>query len=409
MSARPVSLRRRVALAYTALGFALSLLFAGAVIYITEDYEAVLVEEILRGQAEDYSLRLAAEPDAPLPQTHRLSGYLKDHNGHDDIPAEYAALPPGIHESAQEQLDGIHIGVFDTPAGRLVFVIDLRDIEELERHLAWFLAAMIVLGTTLAGWLGWLFAGRTVAPVSRLAEAVDALPTLPRATALAASVSHDELGRLASAIDRYQARLVEADAHEQTFFADASHELRTPVAVVRGTAEVLLDGPEADPGMRQRLRRLDRGMQELTDLLDVLLDLARRREMQMETIDARALLLEAASASVGPGTAVRVEIEAAGTLLLPRRESLLLLRSVIRRLLPPDVPGLLRLRLQGSAVEFGFAPDDGLPSSRDTQPPQRSDRGFGLTLTARLAERMGWRWQQAGDGVRVSLPDSALI
>jgi signal transduction histidine kinase len=269
---------------------------------------------------------------------------------------------------------------------------------------------MIVLGTALAGWLGWLFAGRTVAPVSRLAEAVDALPTLPRNTALAASVSHDELGRLASAIDRYQARLVEADAYEQTFFADASHELRTPVAVVRGTAEVLLDGPEADPGMRQRLRRLDRGMQELTDLLDVLLDLARRREMQMETMDARTLLAEAASASTGAGTAVRVEIEAAGRLLLPRRESLLLLRSVIRRLLPPDVPGLLQLRLQGSTVEFGFAPDDGSPSSRDTQSPQRSDRGFGLTLTARLAERMGWRWQQADDGLlRVSLPDSALI
>lgn len=409
MNPTAISLRRRVALACTMLGFLLSLLFAGAVAYTAEDYEAVMVEEVMRGQAEDYSVRLAVNPDLPLPRTHRLSGYRRDRLGHSDIPAEFAALPTGFHESEQEDVDGIHVGVFDTPAGRLVFVMDLRDIEQLELHLSWFMAAMIVLGTALAGWLGWWLAGKAVAPVSRLAEAVDALPTQPQATALAASVSHDELGRLASAIDRYQARLVEADAYEQTFFADASHELRTPVAVVRGTAEVLLDGPEADPGMRQRLRRLDRGMQELTDLLDVLLDLARRREMQMETMDARALLAEAASASTGAGTAVRVEIEAAGTLLLPRRESLLLLRSLIRRLLLPDVPGLLRLRLHGSTVEFGFAPDDGPPSSRDTQ-SQRSDRGFGLTLTARLAERMGWRWQQAGDGLlRVSLPDSALI
>lgn len=414
MSARPVSLRRRVALAYTALGFALSLLFAGAVVYITEDYEAVLVEEILSGQAEDYSLRLAVMPNTPLPQTHRLSGYRRDREGHDDIPAEYASLPPGLHESAQEDLDGMHIGVFDTPAGRLVFVIDLRDIEQLERHLVWFLAAMIVLGTALAGWLGWLFAGKTVAPVTRLAEAVDALPTLPQSTDLAAEVSHDELGRLAGAIDRYQARLVEADTHEQAFFADASHELRTPVAVVRGTAEVLLDAPEADTATRERLRRLDRGMQELTDLLDVLLGLARRRQLQMETVDAQSLLREAACASASAeadaAMRVRIEVVAAGHLTLPRHESLLLLRSLIRRILPPDVPGILRLRLQESSIALAFIADGGVTAPHRAVHMQRSDRGFGLTLTARLAERLGWQWQEAEGGtLQVRLPTSAIV
>ena len=55
----PLPLRRRVALALTALGFLLSALFAAATIAVTEDYEHVLASEILRGQAEDYGLRLS--------------------------------------------------------------------------------------------------------------------------------------------------------------------------------------------------------------------------------------------------------------------------------------------------------------------------------------------------------------
>ena len=49
MNATPLPLRRRVALALTALGFLLSTLFAAATIAVTEDYEYVIANEILRG------------------------------------------------------------------------------------------------------------------------------------------------------------------------------------------------------------------------------------------------------------------------------------------------------------------------------------------------------------------------
>lgn len=411
MSLKRVSLRRRVLIAFTGLGFALSLIFAAAVAYTVDRYEAILVEEVLRGQAEDYSLRLIANPGLPLPQTHRLSGYRRDASGRSDIPAAYADLPPGFHESEREDVDGIHVGVFDTDVGRLVFVMDLRDIEQLEQALAWFLAGMVVLGTALAGWLGWLFSAGTVAPVARLAEAVDALPTQPQPTALAESVSHDELGRLAGAIDRYQARLVEADANERIFFADASHELRTPMAVVRGTAEVLLDGPQTDAGTRLRLRRLDRGMQEMTDLLDVLLGLARRREPVPEVLDARELLQEAvtASALADDAQAAPVAIEAAGRLRLPRHESLLLLRSLIRRVQPPEEQGRLMLHLQGADLSLAFVGERASPSP-NAATSRRSDRGYALTLTARLAERLGWHWRQTGErALSVRLPQDAIV
>ncbi|MFS8137208.1 MAG: histidine kinase dimerization/phospho-acceptor domain-containing protein, partial [Thermomonas sp.] len=326
-------MRQRSTLAFTLMGFVLSALFALATSWAADDYESTMVAEILKSQAEDYGARLAIDPDITLPRTRRLSGYLRRGSEAGNIPVVYAGLQPGFHEA--DRIDGseAHIGVFDTVAGRLVFVIDVSAIESFERHLNWMIAAVLVLGTALSGWLGWIFAGGVLRPVRALANAVDALPTQPKQTELAGSISDDALGRLAGAIDRYQSRLVAADAYERDFYADASHELRTPITVVRGVADVLVDDPSVDAGMRRRLRRLDRGVRELTDLLDLLFGMARRRTPQSETVSATALIQAAASSLSGDqdggGVLVDVDVRACGSLCVPWHEGLLLLRAAI--------------------------------------------------------------------------------
>jgi len=414
MSTVRISLRRRVALAYTVLGLVLSLLFAAATVFITEDYEHILVDEILRGQADDYALRLAANPATVLPQSHRLSGYLRRIDGRGNVPTGLAALGPGIHESHGDSAEGIHIGVFDTDQGRLYFVIDLSDIERLESHLEWFLIAVIVLGTGVAGWLGWLLAGGTVAPVRRLAEAVDALPTRPQTSGLADAVSDDELGRLAAAIDRYQGRLVEADMQERSFFADASHELRTPIAVVRGAAELLLDDAQLPAASRRVLQRMDRGVRELTDLLDVVLDLGRRRDPVTETVQVRTLLRDAAAAlqEGGANPDLDIAIDASGEWRVPQREALLVLRGVLRHLVPVEGRGRLSLRGERTLLEMSYmAADESHALAPHT--PQRSDSGLPVTLLGRLAATLDWRFEEqtfdtSARRVRIRLPEAAL-
>lgn len=397
MSTMP--LRRRVALAFTLLGLFLSVLASVAAMSITEDYEYILATEILRGQAEDYSLRLANHLPAMLPRTHRISGYTTA-----SVPPRYAAYPSGVREDPADK--DLHVGVFDTSSGRLYFVMDLSDIEALERHLAWFAAAMVVFGTAISGWLGWLAAAGTLAPVGRLARAVDALPARPRATRLQDTVSHDELGRLARAIDRYQARLVEADAHEQAFFADASHELRTPIAVVQGATEVLLDEPDADPARRIRLQRVERGMQELSDLLEAMLGIARRMPLHPESVDAAAFLHEAASAVAQSHPGLAWQVEASGELRLPRREALLLLRGLSRRLLHPSVAGTLALRLDGPTLDLAFRADEAA-SATHADTPRRSDTGRAIALLDRLAQRLGWTLEVLSPAhIRIGLPSA---
>jgi hypothetical protein len=395
MNAARASLRRRVTLAFTLLGALLSVLFAGATIIISEDYEHILVDELLRGQAEDYTRRLTTHPEILLPRTHRLSGYLVRATGPSDVPAEYRALPPGIHEHESDEEDGIHIGVFDTRAGRLFFVIDLSDIERLERHLAKFLAAVVLIGTGVSGWLGWLLSGATLAPVRRLASAVDALPARAQRTALADGEAPDELGRLAQAIDRYQLRLAEADETERSFFADASHELRTPVAVVRGAVELLVEEPGIDEAIRRRVERLQRGTDELTDLLDALLRLVRRRVSEPSHVEAATLLRTVADRFEGAGAnRASFDIEATGTLVVPYDEALLVLQGITRRILAAESGGRLALRADQDWIVIERTSGSEADASTSPSAKGRSDRGIGLALLSRLAAQLGWRLEE---------------
>ena len=392
---RRLSLQGRVGLAYILLGFALSVVFAAATVWLAEAYEEIIVTEILQGQVQDYAERMARDPTIALPRTHRLAGYLRRPDGSGEVPPDLYELAPGIHESEDENEDGRHIGVFDTPQGRFFFVIDLGRIEALERYLNGFLVGVILLGTAAGGWFGWLLAGGTIAPVRRLAAAVDALPARPRITTLAQTANAaDELSRLAAAIDRYQARLVDAEASERAFFADASHELRTPISVVRGVAEVLLDDPTAEPATRRRLARLDRGMGELTDLIDALLGLARRTSYTPISVDAATLLRDAVDPvrDAHPGAKLAIEIDATGSLHVPQLQALLVLRGLLRRLLPASPAGTLRLQSNGLYIMLEYRADTGNVGGNTQEP--RSDRRLGLTLVGRFAGHLGWRVEE---------------
>lgn len=385
---RPLSLRQRFTLLATLLGLLLGALAAVTLLAVAERYEYVVANEILQGQAEDYGLRLANHMPAQLPRTQRLRGYRLDDP---TLPPNYAGFPPGVREDPGSE--AVHVGVFDTAAGRLVFVIDLGDIEATERLLHLLVAAMLLSATMLAGWLGWWLSGVALKPVRALAEGVDALPVQPQPSRLADAVSDDDLGRLARAIDGYQTRLVDADAHEQAFLADASHELRTPLAVIQGVAEVLLDDASAAPAQRARYARLARGAGEMQRLLEAMLAAARRRPLQLETTAAAQLLRDAAEIALAGKPGITASIDADGELHTAPSEAVLLVAGLARKLAQPRTDATLQLALEPGRIVLRMTPED---PDADAARPMRADTGTGSALLDRLAQRLGW--QVAFDG-----------
>ncbi len=380
---RLLSLRQRFTLLAVLLGLLLGGLASATLLAVAEDYEYIIANEILRGQAEDYGLRLANHLPAQLPRTQRLSGYRI---GDAALPRDYAGFGLGVREVPGSE--AVHVGVFDTAAGRLVFVIDLGDIEATERLLHLLLAAMLLSATVLAGWLGWWLSGIALKPVRALAEGVDALPVQPQPSRLADAVSDDDLGRLARAIDGYQTRLVDADAHEQAFLADASHELRTPLAVIQGVAEVLLDDDGAAPAQQARYARLQRGTGELHRLLEAMLAAARRRPLQLETLAAAQLLRDAAGIALAGKPGITASIAADGELHTAPREAVLLVAGLARKLAQPHTEGTLQLALEPGRIVLRMAPE---AAGIDAVTAMRADTGTGSALLDRLAQRLGWQ------------------
>lgn len=383
-----LSLRYRVALGYGLMGLALSAAFAAVTIYVADDYEEIIVAALLEGQADTYLDALAANPRAALPRSPVFSVYRES-----EAPAVFRKLPPGIHELDLKQHNGLHAGVFQRKGLRLVFVLDVGQIDTLERYLADLMLVVVIGGTLLSAWLGWLLSARTIRPVLRLAHAVEQLPLRPLATTLAADYGRDGIGRLAAAIDRYQQRLVQADVTERQFFADASHELRTPIAVIQGAVEVLRDDPQTSASQGRKLARIDRSIAELAYLLEALLLSARGVPAETDALDLREMcsLAIASLDATDPGASQRVAVEGMQALPLqaPRRWVACILRVLLHRALAasPEAAWIVSVSDAGVAIR---QPDPHTNAERI----RRSDLGMGFAFVERLARALGWRLEQ---------------
>jgi signal transduction histidine kinase len=130
--------------------------------------------------------------------------------------------------------------------------------------------------------------------------------------------SSDEVGQLATTLDGMQRRLARLDSARREFIANASHELRTPVASLGGFLE-LLEDESPDPEAREEfLRTMREQVDRLTKLSTDLLDLSK--------LDADALVLSSGPVDLA---AIATEAEEEFTALALRAGSVL-------RVLPPD-------------------------------------------------------------------------
>ena len=186
------------------------------------------------------------------------------------------------------------------------------------------LAVLLVVG--LAG--GWLLAGRMLAPLTRLTEAVR--------LAEAGSLSHriglpgrtDEFRELADAFDGMLARLEAHVDEQQRFAANASHELRTPLAITQALLDVARDDPAVDTReLVDRLRTVNTRAIDLTEAL-LLLSRADRRSLPREHVDLSLLAEEATEQLLPFAKRHGVSIETAGEVCCTVGSRALLLQMV---------------------------------------------------------------------------------
>ncbi len=310
-------------------------------------------------------------------------------------------------------------------SGQPFIVVALRDLsadaEVTETFLNWVMAAIpFALAVSALG--GYLIARRTLRPVVEMARASEQIGAGSLDARLAIANPHDELGQLGGVLNRLLGRLEVSFDQQRQFMADASHELRSPVAVLYAAAEIALT-PEARPAdeLRQALTIVRGEGRRLTRIVEDLFLLARadtgQQPLRREKMYLEELLHDVAAAAraLGKPRGINVvwqpseESPFVGDALMLTRVVMNLVDNAIRH--SPD-GGEVRIALSSEAGElrvphYLIAVSDngtGIPGEMQSRVFERFVRadtartrnvsagaGLGLSIARWIAEEHGGR------------------
>ena len=145
-------------------------------------------------------------------------------------------------------------------------------LEEIRVAFSW----LIPLGVLLASVGGYFLARRSLAPVAAMGAQAERIGAVNLHDRLPVRNPNDELGRLAQTFNDLLDRLDQSFERQRRFISDASHELRTPVSILRGEAEVALSQASRSPEeYRESLAVLHQEAQRLARIVEDLFTLTR--------------------------------------------------------------------------------------------------------------------------------------
>jgi len=296
------------------------------------------------------------------------------------------------------------------------------------------LAALLGLaGVTVAFGGAYLFAGFATRPAQKIAAQAEAIEAGTLSARITAHATVAEYASLVAVLNAMLDRLDRAFEVQRRFVADASHELRSPLTVLRGDLDVTLRRERSPEEYRETLGRMREEVARMTSLAENLLVLARADaglpasslgEVDLADV-AERVVERAARAAEAAGIAVTVE-----TALAPVRGDATLLERAVGNL----VENAIRYAPRGSHVRVRCAPADGLAALEveddgpgilaehaarvferfyrgDAARGRASGTGLGLPIARAIAEAHRGRLtlEQAGPGAcfRLSLPAAA--
>jgi two-component system OmpR family sensor kinase len=150
----------------------------------------------------------------------------------------------------------------------------------------------------LAAIAGYSIAAAALRPVEEMSRRAAAISLQGSDKRLPVSSSGDEIAKLGSRLNEMLERLETAFAHERRFLADASHELQTPLAILRAELEIALRRPRSRDELEEVVRSAQEEANRLSRLAEDLLVVARADQgalpVSLSTIQADDLLASVA-------------------------------------------------------------------------------------------------------------------
>lgn len=252
----------------------------------------------------------------------------------------------------------------DTTGPRLARVVSGAStagvVLEAQRVLGLMLliAPLILVASVV---IGYLLVGRTLKPVDVLVDEVEAITdgrTLHRR--LVEARSNDELARLTTTLNAMLRRLEQSFVTLRRFTADASHELKTPLTVLRSGIERAITHPKTPPEVMEVLEETLVEVNRMAELVEALLTLARADEgsapLHLEDVDLQEMMSEVGETASILGEDAQVSVAVA----IPERPTLVMVdRSRVLQLLMNLLINAIKYTPSGGQISIDCAASDG--------------------------------------------------
>ena len=168
-----------------------------------------------------------------------------------------------------------------------------ESLEALHRFrlILWFAAPLLLIAASVGGY--WL-SGRALRPFDEISRAAQRIGIGNLTDRLPVPRTGDQLQRLSETLNATFARLETSVSRMQQFTADASHELRAPVSLIRTTAEVTLQRDRTSSEYRAALQEILEESERTSQVVDSLMLLARtdssKEALDLVAVDAREVV-----------------------------------------------------------------------------------------------------------------------
>ena len=239
---------------------------------------------------------------------------------------------PGTHfrktppRFGTETIKGVRTRVLTLvlPNGTIRISRSLVEVDRNLAHLRWLLVFICLGGVVAAALLGALVARTAVAPLRRLTETTERIVETGDLSERIGHRGRDEISRLSARLDELLATLEASMRTQRQLVADASHELRTPIATLRANFELLADPGALDVNERAELAADVRDeLESVTMLVAELVELARGEEFDVVPSEFRLdELVQAAvdrAARRAPGLSFSTRLEPSVVRGVPER------------------------------------------------------------------------------------------
>jgi heavy metal sensor kinase len=324
----------------------------------------------------------------------------------------------------------------DQPNQVSVAVVVTKSTSDLEftiRRLLLTLVAGAILVVTVAGALAWVVVGRTLRPVRALSNTAREISEQELHRRVEVSTPDDEVGELKATFNQLLARLEQSFQGLRRFTADASHELRSPLALIRTEVDVALTRARGTDDYERVLHNVQDEVEHMSRVIDQLLLLAQADAGNLNPVRAQvdvADFVEETAARwqpVAQARGVTLEVDAPATGVVVGDP--VLLRTVIDNLVDNAIrysPTLAPVTLTARRSDGEWLVEvadrgPGVPHDMRERIFERFARadsvrtrrgggvGLGLALSAAVVEAHGGRLElvqqaHAGACFRVHLP-----